>query len=110
MEVIILMSMLFLHWEENAKDKLYRHDYIMALVEHGFSWSFVVMLPLTALIIFGYISLCCINTWLFCLLLNTIIHTVVDNAKANVHCINLITDQVIHIAQVCITWGIMVYL
>ena len=33
------------YWEENAPDKMYKHDYIWALIMHSFSWAFMVMLP-----------------------------------------------------------------
>ena len=33
-------------WKDNAPDKLYRFDYIWALIMHSFSWSFMIMLPL----------------------------------------------------------------
>ena len=33
-------------WEENAPNKLYRKDYLMALFMHSFSWAFSIMLPL----------------------------------------------------------------
>ena len=29
-------------WEENGNDPLYKHDYIMALFEHSFSWAFLL--------------------------------------------------------------------
>ena len=33
------------YWEENAPDKMYRFDYIWALIMHSFSWAFMIMLP-----------------------------------------------------------------
>lgn len=39
---------------------------------------------------------------------NWLIHTVTDNAKANIMKINLIQDQWIHIAQIFVTWVIYV--
>ena len=35
-------------WIDNAPKKLYRHDYIAALVMHAFSWAFMIMLPIAA--------------------------------------------------------------
>lgn len=70
---IILISMIFCHivddyylqgwlasakqkswWEKNAPDDLYKHDYMMALFMHSFSWTFMMMLaPTLYVIIFG---------------------------------------------------------
>ena len=33
-------------WEQNASNPLYKNDYIMALVEHAFSWTFMVHVPI----------------------------------------------------------------
>lgn len=33
-------------WQENAPDKLYEYDYLIALLMHGFSWAFMIMLPI----------------------------------------------------------------
>lgn len=38
---------------------------------------------------------------------NAIIHALVDDAKANMRVINLITDQTIHVAQILISAFIM---
>ena len=63
--IFIVMLMIFMHivddyylqgwlasakqkkyWEENAPEKLYRSDYIWALIMHSFSWAFMIMLPI----------------------------------------------------------------
>lgn len=63
LKTILLLAMLFCHivddyylqgwlasakqkswWKKNAPDKLYKNDYIMALCEHAFSWTFMIML------------------------------------------------------------------
>lgn len=84
--------------EQNAPDKLYRLDYIMALVCHSFSWSFMIMIPW---IIYAGSSL---NFALVAIPINTIIHAVVDDLKANKHKLNLIQDQLIHLAQIVVTF------
>ena len=33
-------------WQENAPDNNYKDDYLTALVMHGFSWTFMIMLPI----------------------------------------------------------------
>ena len=40
--------------------------------------------------------------------MNWLMHTITDNAKANLMKINLIQDQWIHIAQIFVTWTIYV--
>ncbi len=85
-------------WEKNAPDKLYEHDWIMALVMHSMSWSFMIMLPI--LISFSFNP----PVWFFIIWsINAVVHFVVDNFKANKRKINLITDQLIHIFQIVIT-------
>lgn len=118
MKLFILFCMLFFHivddyylqgwlasakqkswWEKNAPDKLYKHDYLMALFMHSFSWTFMVMLPLTVFtIIVG-------GTWYPILyIVNLVIHFIVDDLKANKKKINLVQDQFIHMIQIELTW------
>ena len=120
--VIALLSMLFCHivddyylqgflasakqrswWVKNAPDELYKHDYIMALAEHAFSWCFMVHLPCLVCLVCNYI---CFSPFLLIasFLLNALIHAVIDDMKANKRKINLVQDQIIHIAQVVIVW------
>ena len=132
MKILFLFIMLFLHiiddyylqgilaklkqesfWVKNAKTatdvhrlyKLYKYDYIMALIEHSFSWTFMIMLPVTYLML--------VNNqfsifYIIVFVLNMAIHGITDHLKANLYAINLITDQSIHIFQVIITWIIFI--
>ena len=86
-------------WKDNAPDKLYRFDYIWALLMHSFSWSFMIMLPIA-------ISQGFDVNWVFGLMLviNTAVHAFVDNLKANVKVINLWVDQSIHMLQILYTF------
>lgn len=124
MILFLLLLMLFLHivddfylqgilakmkqrewWEKVAPDSLYRNDYKMALVEHAFSWTFMIMIPVMIfwtcvdlnrtrdIVLFGY--------WF---IINVINHAMIDHAKANKHTINLIQDQCLHIMWVVVTW------
>lgn len=121
MKLFILFSMFFLHivddyylqgilakmkqkkwWEENAKDKKYRYDYIMALIMHSFSWSFLTIIPIALYLQSLYVWLC------ITLFMNAIIHCITDDLKANKLKINLIVDQTIHIIQLIITWIVFV--
>lgn len=87
------------YWEENAPDKMYKHDYIWALIMHSFSWAFMVMLPVAFLMNFNIkFDFAMLFVW------NVIIHAVTDDAKANRKKINLIQDQMVHILQIIATF------
>ena len=116
-KIFIVLLMIFLHivddyylqgwlanakqrswWEDNAPDEMYKHDYIWALLMHSFSWSFMIMLPI------AYMENFDVTVWFaVSLVCNALIHSIVDNAKANKKAINLITDQCIHILQIVVT-------
>lgn len=90
------------YWSENAPDKMYRFDYIWALIMHSFSWAFMIMLPIAFTRQFKADI-----TFLVMFLVNITIHAVVDDLKANKRKINLWVDQLIHIWQVVFTAGIL---
>lgn len=119
--VFIILAMIFCHivddyylqgclasmkqkkwWQENAPQKLYKYDYIVALIMHSMSWSFMIMLPIAISVNFNVSTL-------FAIIFvgNTIIHAVVDDLKANKLKINLIVDQSVHILQIIITYVIL---
>lgn len=92
-------------WETNAPDPMYKNDYKAALAAHGFSWAFMILLPLLVFMIIGGVT----GTFVFgfyvpALIYNTLMHCYIDNAKANEHSINLITDQSCHMLQIGITY------
>lgn len=90
-------------WKNNAPDKLYKFDWIVALILHSFSWSFLIMLPVALYLRFD-VGL----VFLMVLSVNTAIHAIVDHLKANLFIINLITDQSIHIFQIFVTAAIFI--
>ena len=64
---------------------------------HSLSWAFMVMLPII-IILRGELD------WMWIMLpVNTAIHFIVDDTKANKKKINLIQDQLIHLIQILIT-------
>ena len=83
-----------MEWTARLYDK-YKFDYLAALVCHSLMWTILMMLPLMwftdAL------------SWSLMALANTIIHAWIDQMKANAHRINLVTDQLLHAAQVVAT-------
>lgn len=121
MQLTYLIFMIFLHicddyylqgwlasakqkdwWKANCPNEKYKRDYIMALFMHSFSWSFMIMLPILHYYDFkvniSYVSL---------LLINLVIHMIVDHAKANIKKINLIQDQLIHLGQIVVTFTLI---
>lgn len=84
-------------WERNIGTKehgmpfMYKNDYKMALGIHALSWSIMIHLPL---------FLIASDFWLgFSVIINMIIHCVVDDLKANDKKLNLSEDQVIHMGS-----------
>ena len=75
--------------EDNGK------DYKFPLFWHSLQWSFCIMLPL---FIADNLKINVVGLIFFCL--NICCHYIIDNAKANIHCINLVSDQFIHILQI----------
>lgn len=91
-------------WEERCPDKLYKYDYIMALIMHAMSWAFMIMLPVAA-----YMGFRPTNIFFVMLAVNSIIHALVDDLKANKHKISLIADQCIHLVQIAVTAVVLLY-
>lgn len=119
-KIFIILCMLFLHivddyylqgilaqmkqkswWEKQTTNPLYKYDYIIALIEHAFSWTFMIFLPIFISYFFGMKFNTIGTISFFCF--NWVIHAIVDNLKANELKINLIQDQLIHIGQIIIT-------
>jgi len=74
----------------------------MALFEHSLEWSIAIILPIIFILdVPGWVLLCSV-------VINTIIHYIVDNAKANQLRLNLIQDQLIHFIQIIVSWLIIV--
>ena len=120
--IILFLSMLFCHivddyylqgwlasakqkdwWRKNAPEPLYRNDYVMALIEHAFSWTFMMHFPIIIYTIIFNISIN-VNWFLVVFIINWGIHVLTDNAKANLKKINLIQDQIIHFLQIVVTY------
>lgn len=115
--IFIILAMIFMHivddyylqgwlasaktkiwWKANAPEKLYRYDYIWALIMHSFSWTFMIMLPIAYAYSFK-VDFVFISAFIF----NMTVHAVTDDAKANKKVINLWQDQLIHLAQIALT-------
>lgn len=100
----ILASMKQKEWwvkQEGYKD-MYKHDYVIALLCHSFSWAFMIMLP-----IFVSISFKLTPAVISIFISNLLAHALIDDMKANKHQINLIVDQSVHLLQIVLTWLIL---
>lgn len=124
MIIFILLTMIFCHivddyylqgilaklkqkgwWEKHAPDRLYKHDYIIGLIMHAFSWAFMVMLPIAI-----YLSFQVGLVFVLTFVINLIIHVVVDDLKANKKAINLVQDQTLHMLQIIITFTLIYFM
>ena len=94
-------------WQDNAPEKLYKYDYLCALMFHAFSWTFSVLLPITGLIVAHQLTIP-LQTFIAVFISNWIIHFFVDNEKANKLTINLWCDQLIHLIQIIASWLIFI--
>lgn len=79
-------------WKDNYPQSLYKNDWIVSLAIHSLSWSILTFLPF------------CTDKHFFPVVMaQAIIHFVIDHLKANRLCINLITDQMLHLIQILAT-------
>ena len=101
----ILASMKQKEWwrKQEQYKELYKYDYLIALIMHSFSWSFMVMLPIAITKQWSVSGL-----FIAFFFANVVIHSFVDDLKANREKINLWADQLIHIIQIIITATILV--
>lgn len=89
-------------WEKQEKySEKYKYDYIVALAMHSFSWTFCIMLPI---LMFNKFDVN--GTFYLAFFANSVIHGMTDNLKANKFAINLVEDQMIHLAQIIETFFI----
>lgn len=88
-------------WWFNYPDykKIYENDWAMAMWLHSFFWTYAVLLPLAWFLDWN------IDLAFICdFIANMVIHAAVDHLKANRRTISLVTDQLIHIVQICLTY------
>ena len=82
------------NWVIYTKEGKYKYDYIVVLLCHSFSWSFITFLPLFIMSKYNIILCTCI------VLINTVIHAVIDDIKCNKLKISLLVDQFFHLIQI----------
>lgn len=93
------------NWEEYGIQ--YKYDWVPVLLVHSFSWAFFTFLPL---LYYVYIKDVTFGLWAIVVLVNTIIHFIIDDQKCNRSNINLIQDQLFHFVQIFLSTAIMTYL
>lgn len=123
MLIVVLVSMMFCHiiddfklqagvlnnlkqksyWEKEAPNPMYKYDYIVALIEHAFSWTCSIHIPVLIYCLATHTHKDAI-VYVVVFIFDWVVHAIVDNAKANQHKINLIQDQIIHFMQIFLTW------
>lgn len=125
-KLFIILSMLFCHivddyylqgvlasmkqkswWEKNHPSPLYKYDYIIALIEHAFSWTFMIFVPIFIAYFIG-IDIFILDNILAAFIMNWMVHAITDDLKANELVINLFEDQLIHIGQIFITGFLLI--
>jgi len=125
--LIVFISMIFMHivddyylqgclanmkqkswWKPYIdKDSKYSHDYLMALFMHGYSWSFMIHIP----IIITTVAYRLDNNLQFIfasVFINGFVHSIIDHSKCNMLKINLIVDQMLHLMQIGIVLSIFI--
>ena len=82
--------------KHGVASSMYEYDHICGLVCHSLYWSLLTFSPLIFLRASALQALALV-------VINTAIHAVIDNAKANQYKINLSQDQLLHLAQIAFT-------
>lgn len=90
-------------WNKNYPDEKYKHDYITALICHGLSWSIMINIPI---IIYSLINKIDLGFFYLNIPINLLLHSFMDDLKANKKLVNLTCDQLYHLVQIYITWFI----
>lgn len=90
-------------WKEQTSNPMYQRDWIPALIAHGISWSFMIMLPCNVYLLIYKPDSIYLSSLAF--IWNAWLHCQIDHAKCNDHVINLIADQAMHMLQIVLTFG-----
>lgn len=89
-------------WEPYNKEynNKYYLDHYAGLVIHCISWSIMVHLPILLLTQTPEIII------LISSIIHAIIHGIIDNQKCNKYKLSLFKDQILHLIQLCLIFGI----
>ena len=90
-------------WDKVCKDyktNKYQLDYIICLLIHSFSWTFMVMIP--------YLFVCPFDVkFRIVFWVNVFVHAIIDDLKANKFKLTLMQDQILHLVQLLVIYGII---
>ena len=120
--ILILLKMLFMHcigdyilqgdflsaakrksfWIDKTNEKTNSLEHYVILFIHAYIWAFCITLPL-----FNLISSIKI---ILSIVINCILHMYIDNLKANKKVITLLTDQLLHLSQIIVTYLLVIIL
>lgn len=81
----------------------YALDHIPALLAHSYIWSTLIMVPIY---VYNWSAIAVES--ILAIPINTIIHAIIDDQKANRMSINLIQDQIAHVIQILVTFAICI--
>lgn len=100
----ILAGMKQEQWRKRQEgyNSKYKYDYLAALAIHSAEWTLWMMMPLMLL---PHLDL---GIFLLLAALNTVVHSLTDNSKANYKDISLVQDQITHLAQIAFTYAAMI--
>lgn len=94
-----------INWIKDKEYKeLYKYDYMISLIIHALSWTISINIPIM-FIIYRFDRLHDMKVMIIFIvefICNWVIHSIVDNLKANKGKINLVQDQLCHFCQVLI--------
>ena len=98
-------------WVKEYQKKA-KFDYVPVLLLHGFEWSMFIHMPVLAVYWFTQGVVLFDSTFMYVLcaviIIQGLIHSMVDDIKANGLGISLVTDQSIHLIQILVSYLILV--
>lgn len=96
-------------WETHpvGREKKYQYDYLFALGFHSINWACLTFWPL---LFFHLISMEQIEIYNIVVIVNAVIHAIIDDLKANKLKLNLGQDQTLHLLQIVISTYIITFI
>lgn len=93
-------------WEQqDGYNDTYEYDYIAALWTHAIWWGIELHIPVIAYIWYkGQLTPTRIVLLVFVMVVQIATHKIIDDAKANLKLINLVTDQSLHVFQIVVSF------
>ena len=107
----VLAKMKCKDWWLNHPDykPLYESDYICALFTHALEWSIMVHLPFTiAMLYYGVLEDGEIYKIVTLVIVQTLVHMLIDHLKCNAKLISLCTDQMLHYIQIYLSCVVLI--